>query len=131
MNRQRPLTLRITANWPTYFVPRLTIVLTITVPFGYLDPTLRLLAYTFFTPACALDRGPVLVKGFLLMRGHFCQPFVYAGRPLAFVRADATTTTDDARAATATIARSFARTPGSCLVRTAVRTPRGKTTINS
>ena len=34
----------------------------------------------------------MLVNGFLLIRGHFCQPSVYEGRPFAVVRADATTT---------------------------------------
>lgn len=42
-----------------------------TVPFGYFAPTFFLLAYTFFMPWCALDSGPVLVKGFLLIFGHF------------------------------------------------------------
>ena len=44
MYRQRPSSFRIIANWPTNFVPGLTIVFTITVPFGYFEPTLRLLA---------------------------------------------------------------------------------------
>ena len=41
--RQAPVTFRMTANWPTYDVPGLTIVFTITVPFGKRFPTLRLL----------------------------------------------------------------------------------------
>ena len=44
MYRHWPLALRITANWPTNFVPGLTIVFTTTVPFGYLPRTFRLLA---------------------------------------------------------------------------------------
>ena len=44
MNFQRPFSFRMTANWPTYLVPACTIVFTITVPFGYLEPTFRLLA---------------------------------------------------------------------------------------
>ena len=99
-----------TANWPTNRVRGLTIVFTITVPFGYFPRTFVLLAYTFFTPSCALESGPVLVNGLRLIFGQLCQPFVYAGSPFASLRADATTTTADARAATATSTRTRART---------------------
>ena len=51
--------------------PARRIDFTITVPSGYRLPIFFLLAYTFFTPACALDSGPVLVNGFLLTLGHF------------------------------------------------------------
>jgi len=86
------------------------IVFTITVPFGYFDPTFRRLAYTFFNPVCALESGPLLVNGLRLIFGHFCQPSVYAGSPFAVVLADATTATAEQSAATATSATTFVRT---------------------
>jgi len=51
-------------------------------------------------------------KGFLVIRGHFCQPYVYEGRPFAVVLAQAATITVEASATTTEIARSFALTPG-------------------
>jgi hypothetical protein len=58
----------------------------------------------------AVLSGPLSRNGFALIRGQRCQPSVYEGSPFAVVRAVATTTTAAAKATTATIAISFART---------------------